>query len=221
MNKNLTEIIFIIDKSGSMNRLTEDTIGGFNGVLESQRESVDGEAVVTTVLFNGFSTKLHDRLDIREVEPMTRKDYIAGGSTALLDAIGQTIQDVQDRIDELDEKDRPAHVVVAITTDGEENASTHYTKERVQKMVTHQTRGHGWEFLFLGANMDAIKEAATLGITYASNYVPDSIGTRTVYTAMDSAIKGIRTDGTVNALWSQEASSYYSTTASNASGNPS
>lgn len=208
MNKNLTEIIFIIDKSGSMLGLTDDTIGGFNSVLESQREGVDGEAVVTTVLFNGTVTKLHDRVDVREVEPMTKKQYIASGGTALLDAIGQTIDEVQKRIDNTPEDERPGNVICAITTDGQENASRTYTKDRVKKMIEHQTKGHGWDFLFLGANMDAVSEAASIGINNSVTYFQDGIGTRGVYTAMSMAATSKRVTGAIDDLWCADVQAY-------------
>ena len=208
MNKNLTEIIFIIDRSGSMQGLTDDTIGGFNSVLESQRESVDGDAVVTTVLFNGEVTKLHDRVDVREVEQMTRKQYLATGNTALLDAIGKTIDEVQERIDNAPEGERPANVICAITTDGAENASRTYTKDRVKKMIEHQTKGHGWDFLFLGANMDAVSEAASIGINNAATYYQDGIGTRGVYAAMSMAATSKRATGAIDDLWCADVNTY-------------
>lgn len=208
MNKNLTEIIFIIDRSGSMQSLTDDTIGGFNSVLESQRESVDGNAVVTTVLFNGSMTKLHDRVDVREVEPMTKKQYVPSGGTALLDAIGKTIDEIQERIDNLPEDERPGNVVCAITTDGQENASKIYTKERVKKMIEHQTKGHGWDFLFLGANIDAVSEAASIGIMNSATYFQDGIGTRGVYDALDTAMLSKRATGVVDAAWCSDVVEY-------------
>lgn len=208
MNKNLTEIIFIIDKSGSMHSLTDDTIGGFNSVLESQRKSVDGEATVTTVLFSDNVTKLHDRVDVREVEPMTKKQYIASGGTALLDAIGQTIDDVQERIDNMPEDERPGNIICAITTDGQENASRTYTKDRVKKMVEHQTNGHGWEFLFLGANMDAVSEAESIGINRSVTYINDNIGTKCVYDAMGFAASSLRATGEIGPEWCVNVADY-------------
>ena len=156
-----TEIIFLIDKSGSMARLTKDTIEGFNGFVESQKDNT--KTTLTTVLFDTSWKNLHDGIDIYEVEPMTNKDYLAGGGTALLDAIGDTINRVQDRHDELGEN-KPDNVLFVITTDGEENSSHKFTKPQIEKMIKHQTNGHGWKFMFLGANMDAVKEAEGLGI---------------------------------------------------------
>lgn len=195
MNQNLTEIIFLIDKSGSMAHLVADTIGGFNSFVKDQREC-EGEAKLTTVLFStGEPTTLHDRLDIQEVEDITKKEYRVGGGTALLDAIGDTITHVQERIDETTEDSRPGNVVFVVTTDGEENSSVHYSKDQIKKMVDHQSSGHGWNFIFLGANMDAIKEADSIGIGYAATYVPNGIGTQSVYNATSMVTKKVRSGG--------------------------
>ena len=165
-----TEIVFILDKSGSMSHLTNDTIGGFNGFIASHK-ALDGKATVTTVLFDTTWKMLHDGIDIQEVKTMTTTDYIAGGGTAMLDAIGETINRVQDRHDKLS-AEKPEEVLFVITTDGEENSSRSFTKKQIEKMIKHQTNGHGWKFMFLGANMDAVKEAASIGINsnYATNY---------------------------------------------------
>lgn len=180
-----TEIIFIIDKSGSMGHLVNDTIGGFNSFVESQKD--DTKTTLTTVLFDTTWKTLHDGLDIYEVSPMTTKDYIAGGGTAMLDAIGETINRVQDRHDELGDK-KPDNVLFVITTDGEENSSYKFNKAQIEKMIKHQTNGHGWEFIFLGANMDAVKEAGSLGIKAdrAVNYSWTGQGTDAVYKTISS-----------------------------------
>lgn len=180
-----TEIIFLIDKSGSMARLTKDTIEGFNGFVESQKD--DTKTTLTTVLFDTSWKNLHDGIDIYEVEPMTNKDYLAGGGTALLDAIGDTINCVQDRHDELGEN-KPDNVLFVITTDGEENSSHKFTKPQIEKMIKHQTNGHGWKFMFLGANMDAVKEAEGLGISknYTANYDWSGMGTDALYRSVST-----------------------------------
>ena len=190
-----TEIVFIIDKSGSMSKLAGDTIGGFNGFIESQK-ALDGKATLTTVLFDTSYRTLHDGVDLREVKSMTSSDYTAGGGTAMLDAIGDTINKVQDRHDELGEE-KPENVLFVITTDGEENSSRKFTKSQIEKMIKHQTNGHGWKFMFLGANMDAVKEATSIGISsdYATNYTYTSKGVCDAYTTLCSATSAIRTVG--------------------------
>lgn len=192
-----TEIIFVIDKSGSMAHLTGDTIGGFNGFIESQK-ALDGKATLTTVLFDTYTKTLHDGVDIHEVKPMTKTDYIAGGATAMLDAIGETINRVQERHDELG-AEKPDNVIVAITTDGEENSSRKFTKSQIEKMIKHQTNGHGWKFMFLGANMDAVKEAESIGITRDCSVTYDytTKGVSGVYATMDCMATAARTDTTL------------------------
>ena len=182
-----TEIIFVIDKSGSMSRLTKETIEGFNGFVESQKD--DTKTTLTTVLFDSTWRILHDGVDVYEVKPMTTEDYRAGGYTAMLDAIGDTINRVQDRHDELG-SEKPENVLFVITTDGEENYSRKFTKAQVEKMIKHQTNGHGWEFMFLGANMDAVKEAENIGIssTRAVSYDwVNSYGTDALYSTVSAA----------------------------------
>ena len=187
-----TEIIFIIDESGSMSHLTHDTIGGFNGFIASQK-AIEGKATLTTVLFDTSWRTLHDGIDIHEVKEMTTTDYIAGGGTAMLDAIGETINRVQDRHDELG-AEKPENVLFVITTDGEENSSRKFTKNQIEKMIKHQTNGHGWKFMFLGANMDAVKEATSIGIdsNYATGYTYTSKGIGDVYTTMSCVTSSLR-----------------------------
>jgi len=181
-----TEIIFVIDKSGSMSRLTHDTIEGFNGFIASQKD--DTKTILTTVLFDTSWKILHDGIDVYEVSPMTNKDYIAGGGTAMLDAIGEIINRVQDKHDELG-TNKPDNVLFVITTDGEENSSRNFTKLQIEKMIKHQTNGHGWEFMFLGANMDAVKEAQDIGInaTRAVSYDWTAQGTSALYSTVTAA----------------------------------
>ena len=187
-----TEIIFVIDKSGSMSRLTNDTIEGFNGFVESQKD--DTKTTLTTVLFDTSWKVLHDGVDVYEVNQMTTKDYIAGGGTAMLDAIGDTINRVQDRHDELG-AEKPEKVLFVITTDGEENSSRKFTKSQIEKMIKHQTNGHGWEFMFLGANMDAVKEAASIGISYdrSISYDWTARGTDALYSTVTAAACATKT----------------------------
>ena len=193
-----TEIIFVIDASGSMAHLTGDTIGGFNGFIESQK-ALDGKATLTTVLFDSNWRILHDGIDIKEVKPLTKTDYVTGGMTAMLDAIGEVINRVQDRHDDLG-KEKPEEVLFVITTDGEENSSKKFKKSQIEKMIKHQTNGHGWKFMFLGANMDAVKEAESIGINsnYATNYTYTAQGTSDVYTTMNCVAKSMR--GCVDSL---------------------
>lgn len=189
---NHTEIIFVIDKSGSMSHLVGDTIGGFNGFIESQK-ALDGKATLTTVLFDTSWKTLHDGVDISEVKPMTTAEYYAGGGTAMLDAIGETINRVQDRHDELG-NEKPDSVLFVITTDGEENSSRKFKKSDIEKMIKHQTNGHGWKFMFLGANMDAVKEAESIGINkdWAANYSYTAQGTNAIYATMDCVASSVR-----------------------------
>lgn len=190
-----TEIVFLIDASGSMAHLASDTIGGFNGFVESQ-QSLEGKAILTTVLFDSAWRVLHDGVDINEVKPMTTSDYRVGGMTAILDAIGQTIQRVQDRHDELG-SEKPEKVLFVITTDGEENSSRQYKKSDIEKMIKHQTNGHGWEFIFLGANMDAVKTANDIGIASSHSHTYDytSLGTKAVYDTLNMTACAARTTG--------------------------
>lgn len=189
-----TEIIFVIDKSGSMAHLAADTIGGFNGFIENQK-AMEGKATLTTVLFDTNWKILHDGVDIKEVKSMTNSDYIAYGGTAMLDAIGEIINRVQDRHDELGEE-KPENVLFVITTDGEENSSRTFKKSQIEKMIKHQTNGHGWKFMFLGANMDAVKEAESIGISknYATNYDYSSRGVCDSFTTMSCTATAMRYD---------------------------
>lgn len=187
-----TEIIFVIDNSGSMAHLTGDTIGGFNGFIESQK-ALDGKATLTTVFFNTSWKILHDGIDIHEVKPLTKSDYVASGGTAMLDAIGEIINKVQDRHDELG-AEKPEEVLFVITTDGEENSSRTFKKSQIEKMIKHQTNGHGWKFMFLGANMDAVKEAESIGISkdWSTNYAYDSKGVYDTFTTMSCTANAVR-----------------------------
>jgi uncharacterized protein YegL len=182
MKTGLTELVFIIDRSGSMQGLESDTIGGFNAMLKEQ-QAAEGEAVVTTVLFDNQYELLHDRIDIKAVSPLTSKDYTVGGGTALLDAMGKTIKKIRKAQEATAEEYRAEKVLFVIITDGMENASRDYNAKDVKKRVERQKEEHGWEFIFLGANMDAIAEADKLGISAnrAHSYRADRSGIASAY----------------------------------------
>ena len=193
MKKNLTEIVFILDRSGSMAGLEDDTIGGFNAMIEKQKRE-EGGAVVSTVLFDNECEVIHDRADIQRIEPMTRKEYYVRGCTALLDAVGRAMHHIGNVHKYAREEDRPEKTIFVITTDGMENASREYSYQRVKTMIQRQKERYGWEFLFLGANIDAAKEAARFGITAdrAANYHADRRGTRVIYETVGDAISQVR-----------------------------
>lgn len=198
MKKNLTELVFILDKSGSMAGLESDTIGGFNSMLNKQTV-LDGECRITTVLFDNRYELLHDRIDIQAVSPMTQKEYQVGGSTALLDAIGQTIQKLVYVQKNTAEEYRAENVMFVIITDGEENASREYSARKVKDMIQHQREQYGWEFVFLGANIDAVETAGRFGIAAdrAVDYVPDEQGTQLNFAMMSEAVACFRSTGAV------------------------
>ena len=210
MKKNLTELVFILDRSGSMAGLEQDTIGGFNAMLEKQKAQA-GEAFVSTVLFDDESSVLHDRVDIQKVAPMTRRDYFVGGCTALLDAVGEAIRHIANVHKYAREEDVPEKTVFVITTDGMENASRKYTYEKVKKMISLQQEKYGWEFLFLGANIDAAREAARFGIREdrAANYHADSKGTAVIYEAMSDAVGCVRACRPMSADWKKKVDADY------------
>ena len=202
MKKNLTEIVFILDRSGSMAGLEDDTIGGFNAMIEKQKGE-PGEAFVSTVLFDNVSEVIHDRVDVQKIQPMTRRDYYVRGCTALLDAVGQAVHHIGNVHKYAREEDRPEKTLFVITTDGMENASRHYSYDRVKTMIQRQKELYGWEFLFLGANIDAAKEAARFGIRAdrAANYHADRRGTAVIYEAMSEAVCSVRANRPMGAEW--------------------
>ncbi len=202
MKKNLTEMVFILDKSGSMAGLEADTIGGFNGMIERQKQA-EGEALVSTVLFSNNSTVLHDRVDLRRVEPMTARQYCVGGCTALIDAIGGAIHHIGNVHKYAREEDRPEHTVFVITTDGMENASHRYTSDQVKAMVRRQKEKYGWEFLFLGANIDAVETAAHFGIgaDRAANFHNDPRGQAIIYAEASAAVSRVRAHAALDSSW--------------------
>ena len=193
MKKGLTELVFILDMSGSMAGLTDDTIGGFNSILKEQA-SKDGDVLVTTYLFNNDSRMIHDRLPITRVPQMTERDYRASGCTALLDAMGDAIRHIAGIHRYARAEDVPDHTMFVITTDGMENASHRYTATQVKSMVEHEQEKYGWEFLFLAANIDAVETAERIGVSpdRAVNYMSDTIGTQVMYEAVCNAVSSVR-----------------------------
>ena len=210
MKKNLTEIVFILDRSGSMAGLEDDTIGGFNAMIQKQKAEA-GEAYVSTILFDNHTEVIHDRVDIQKVQPMTRKDYYVRGCTALLDAVGKSIRHIGNVHKYAREEDRPEKTIFVITTDGMENASREYSYERVRKMIEHEKKQYGWEFLFLGANIDAAREAARFGITEdcAANYHADHQGTAVIYEAVCDAVCNVRASRPMSREWKRNIDEDY------------
>ena len=210
MRKNLTEMVFILDKSGSMSGLEADTIGGFNGMIEKQKKEA-GEALVSTVLFSNESTVLHDRVDLRKIEPMTDQQYFVGGCTALIDAIGGAIHHIGNVHKYAREEDRPEHTIFIITTDGMENASRRYTSDQVKAMVKRQREKYGWEFLFLGANIDAVETAAHFGIDEdrAVTFYNDAQGQALNYSEVSEAVRTVRACMPLTRGWKQKIEEDY------------
>ena len=202
MKKNLTELVFILDRSGSMAGLEDDTVGGFNSMVEKQRK-LEGDALISTVLFDGVSEVIHDRVAISEIKPLTREEYYVRGCTALLDAIGGAIHHVMNIHKYARDEDVPEHTVFVITTDGMENASREYSAERVKKMIEQQKEKAGWEFLFLGANIDAVGTAASFGIgaDRAVDYRSDSTGTQLNFSVLSDAISSVRSSAPLKSDW--------------------
>ena len=196
MTNKRTELVFILDQSGSMSGLESDTIGGYNAFLKKQA-TIDSPCLITTVLFNDRYRLLHDRIDIRAVSPLTDKDYQVGGSTALLDAMGQSINKLMGIQKQTSPDYRADQVLFVIITDGQENSSREYSLDRIKKMVEEQQKADGWEFIFLGANIDAITTAQAFGIgpDRAVDYLSDHEGTQLNYSALDRAIGSFRTTG--------------------------
>ena len=193
MKKGLTEIVFILDRSGSMSGLEKDTIGGFNSLIEKQKKE-EGLCLVSTVLFDYDSDVIHDRVDIHKVNPLTEKEYFARGSTALLDAIGRAIHHIGNVHKYARKEDRPEKTLFVITTDGMENSSRQYTYSKVKQLVQRQKEKYGWEFMFLGANIDALETAESFGIDrdMAVDYKNDAAGTALNYQVLSDTIKSVR-----------------------------
>ena len=202
--KNLTELVFILDRSGSMSGMEKDTIGGFNSMIEKQKRE-EGTVYVSTVLFSNTSKVLHDRVDIKKIEPMTEKDYQVNGCTALLDAIGGAIHHIGNVHKYARKEDVPGKTVFLITTDGMENASREYSSQRVKEMIKRQEEKYGWEFFFVAANIDAVETAENIGIRRerAANYSVEE-GTEVMYCAMSKNISEYRKTGKVREDWNKE-----------------
>lgn len=210
MKKGLVELVFILDRSGSMSGLETDTIGGFNSMIKSQK-SVAGECIVTTVLFDDRYELLHDRINLKGISPLTEKEYYVRGTTALLDAVGRTINKIASVQRNTAEEERAEKVLFIITTDGYENASREYSYDKVKAMIEKERDKYGWEFLFLGANIDALETAEKFGISKdrAADYHADGEGTRVTYQAMDQAVRTIREQKTMDKDWKKKIDEDY------------
>jgi len=209
-NNNITELVFILDRSGSMAGLESDTIGGFNAMIEKQKKQ-DGECYVSTVLFDNESEVLHDRVKLRDIPKMTDKDYTVRGCTALIDAIGGAINHIGNIHKYARPEDVPENTMFIITTDGQENASHIYTSAKVKKMIERQKKKYGWEFLFIGANIDAVETAARYGINKdrAVNYNADGKGTRILYETVAKAVCNVRASAPLKDDWSGDINADY------------
>lgn len=202
MKKNLAELIFILDRSGSMSGLESDTIGGYNSMLRKQMDSV-GEAFITTALFDDEYELLHDRINLKGVRPITEKEYFVRGTTALLDAIGKSIQKIINVQRNTSEDEKAEKILFVITTDGLENASREYSYAKIKAMIEHQKSKYGWEFIFLGANIDAVSEAEKFGIdsSRSAQYHNDKEGIELNYKAVSDAICELRSSKTLSSDW--------------------
>ena len=198
MNNKLTYLAFVLDRSGSMHNLIEESINGYNSLIKKQKDlcKEGEEALVTTVIFDNEIENIYDNVDIKKIEPLTEDIYYARGCTALLDALGTTIISVGKTLSNMKEEDRPAKVIVTITTDGLENASREFTKSKIKEMITHQQEKYNWTFVFLGANMDAIGEAESLGINkdFARNYTANKECTSNLYSCLSESMCKMRTN---------------------------
>jgi hypothetical protein len=201
MNTNLSEIIFILDRSGSMSSLEHETIIGYNRFLESQREK-SGDAQITTVLFDNYYELLHDGVNIRLVEPITAAEYFTRGSTALLDAVGKTILDVSRRLSRKPQEERPGKVIFVITTDGMENSSREFSHAKIHEMIRHQQEKYNWAFIFLGANIDADETAEELGISRnrAAGFKADKNGTNIMFRCIEHLVDDMRANDEISIL---------------------
>lgn len=209
MKKGLTELVFILDRSGSMSGLEGDTVGGYNSMLEKQRKE-EGECLVSTVLFNSTSQVICDRQDIKKVRNMEARDYFPSGCTALIDALGDAIKHIRNVQKYIREEDVPEHTLFVITTDGYENASHKYSSSKVKKMVSAQKEA-GWQFLFLGANIDAVETARSYGIDEdkSVNYVNDGEGHQRNFRVLSKTIAAYRSTGCIEESWKQEIEEDY------------
>ncbi len=210
MKNNITELVFILDRSGSMAGLEQDTIGGFNSMIEKQKKE-DGICCVSTVLFDNESEVIHDRVRLENIPKMTDNDYTVRGCTALIDALGGAIHHIGNIHKYARPEDVPEHTMFVITTDGMENASHRYTSEQVKKMIERQKKRYGWEFLFIGANIDAVETAARYGISKdrAVNYHADGAGTQILYESVAKAVSHVRASAPLCADWSEKINEDY------------
>ena len=208
-SNDVTELVFILDRSGSMGGLEEDTIGGFNSMIEKQKKQA-GECLVSTVLFDHEISTLHDRVPLADIPPMTEDDYVVRGCTALIDAIGMTVSHIEEVHRYIRKEDVPAHTMFVITTDGLENASRRYNSKEIKALIEKKKK-LGWEFLFIGANIDAIETAGRYGIDSdrAVNYHADSQGTAAVFRAVNKAVGAMRACAPLSAAWSEEINEDY------------
>lgn len=204
IRNNTTELVFILDRSGSMAGLEADTIGGFNSMIEKQKKQ-DGKCYVSTILFDHETQVVHDRVELSSVKPMTGNDYFVRGSTALIDAIGSSIHHIANIHKYARPEDVPQNTMFVITTDGMENASRKYSSSEVKGMIEKEKEKYGWEFIFIGANIDAVETAKHLGINSdrAVNYHADSKGTDVLYSTVSNAVSNMRACAPMQADWSK------------------
>ncbi len=210
VKNNVTELVFILDRSGSMRGLESDTVGGFNAMIEKQKKQ-EGKCYVSTVLFDHVCEVLHDRVRLEEIGMMTEEDYTVRGCTALIDAIGGAIHHIGNIHKYARREDVPEHTLFVITTDGMENASRKYTSDRVKKMIEYHKENYGWEFIFIGANIDAVETAANFGISHdrAVNYRADAMGTRVLYDAVAEVACNVRASKSVDENWCRRINDDY------------
>ena len=212
MENKTTELVFILDHSGSMSGLEADTIGGFNAMIEKQKKE-DGECYISTVLFDNVSEVLHDRVKLSEIKPMTDREYTVRGCTALIDALGSAIHLIGNIHKYARPEDVPENTMFVITTDGMENASQRYSSEQVKKMIERQKKRYGWKFIFIGANIDAVETARHYGLDEheAVNYHADSIGTEKLYQSVACAVSNVRKSAPLDCSWREELDEDYKT----------
>lgn len=210
VNNNITELVFIIDRSGSMGGLESDTIGGFNSLVEKQKKQ-SGECFVTTVLFDNVVETIHDRIELKDVQKLSEEEYYVRGCTALTDAVGESVEHIEKIHRYVRAEDVPEHTMFVIITDGMENASHRYSGRQVKKMIEKHKEKDGWEFLFIGANIDAVSTAKDFGIDEdrAVDYRADRKGTSVVYRAMEKAVGCVRASAPLRKSWSDEIKEDY------------
>lgn len=204
---NVTELVFILDRSGSMEGLEKDTIGGFNSMIEKQKKQ-EGECFVSTIIFDSVSEVIHDRVKLEKIKPLTEKEYYVRGSTALIDAIGEAVDHISNIHKYSRPEDVPESTMFVITTDGYENSSRKYTSDKVKKMVERKKQKYGWEFLFIGANIDSVETAGHFGIDpdRAVNYHADSMGTSVLYEAVGNTVSAVRKHRAIDKSWGKKIS---------------